>query len=71
MVDPVPWNKEIQEIEGEIVYYKNSVSKFMHTARKNICNSCEFFQQGTCMQCGCLLEIKLLNADEKCPIHKW
>ena len=71
MVDPVPWTKEIKEIEEDTLYYKRAVSKFMHEARKNICNSCEYFQQGMCMQCGCLLEIKLINADEQCPIHKW
>lgn len=71
MSSPQPWNKEIREVEDEILYYKNTVSKFMHQARINICNSCEFFNNGMCMQCGCLLEVKLLNADEQCPIHKW
>lgn len=71
MSSPRPWNKKIQEVEGNPTYYKNKVSKFMHQARIDICNSCEFFNNGLCMQCGCLLEIKLLNADEKCPIHKW
>ena len=71
MVDPQPWNKEVEEADSEVVYYKNSVSRFMLEARTNICNSCEFFDNGMCLQCGCLLEIKLVNAEEQCPIHKW
>lgn len=45
--------------------------------RMNICQSCEFFQNNTCLQCGCALSRdkvymnKLLWADQSCPIGKW
>ena len=45
--------------------------------RMNICQGCEFFQNNTCLQCGCALSRdkvymnKLLWADQSCPIGKW
>lgn len=46
-------------------------------ARMEICKSCEFFKNNTCMKCGCALSRernymnKLLWADQSCPIKKW
>ena len=46
-------------------------------ARMEICKGCEFFQNNTCMKCGCALSRernymnKLLWADQSCPIKKW
>lgn len=71
MNEPQPWSKEIPEVDEFIRYYKRSVSKFMYDARSKICQSCEFFSNGFCLQCGCKLDIKLINAEEQCPIHKW
>jgi hypothetical protein len=45
--------------------------------RMNICQGCEFFQDNTCLQCGCALSRdktymnKLLWADQSCPVGKW
>lgn len=62
---------EDRYLPSEIVLYKKIVSKYMHEARLNICKSCDFFQQNTCLQCGCPVNRKTLDADESCPIHKW
>lgn len=46
-------------------------------ARLAICNGCEFYQNNTCLKCGCALsreknyKNKLLWADQKCPVDKW
>jgi hypothetical protein len=39
--------------------------------RMDVCRQCEFAQEGKCLQCGCLLNIKLSWASERCPIDKW
>lgn len=45
--------------------------------RFKICESCEFFKNQTCSQCGCPINrtrnyISKLSWDsEKCPINKW
>lgn len=45
--------------------------------RMNICKSCEFFKDNTCLKCGCALSRernymnKLYYPDKSCPIGKW
>lgn len=45
--------------------------------RFKICNSCEFFKNNSCSQCGCPINrhkayISKLSWDsEKCPVNKW
>ena len=46
-------------------------------SRFRICESCEFFQNKTCSQCGCIINRvrnhmnKLSLANEECPIKRW
>lgn len=45
--------------------------------RYNICRTCEYFDNNTCSQCGCVLSRdkvffnKLLWKNESCPEQKW
>jgi len=41
--------------------------------RKNICNSCEFFEknQQRCLKCGCYMAVKTYLKSSNCPIGKW
>lgn len=39
--------------------------------RNRICNICDFFQDGECQRCGCLVMAKTMMATEKCPINRW
>jgi len=41
--------------------------------RKNICNSCEFFNkaQERCLKCGCYMAVKAYVKASSCPIGKW
>jgi hypothetical protein len=41
--------------------------------RKNICNSCEFFNkaQERCTKCGCYMAVKVYLKASHCPIGKW
>jgi hypothetical protein len=56
---------------------KQQCSEEQINERMNICQGCEFFQDNTCLQCGCALSRdrvymnKLLWSDQSCPIGKW
>ena len=39
--------------------------------RIEICNGCEFHENGHCNECGCMLSIKAWWRSENCPIDKW
>ena len=50
-----------------------SVSDAVINNRKNICNSCEFFEKGSdrCTKCGCNVAVKTYLKASSCPIGKW
>jgi hypothetical protein len=45
--------------------------------RLKVCNSCEYFQNNSCLLCGCTVirdanhQNKLAHKDQKCPADKW
>lgn len=42
-----------------------------YQARLNQCRACGRLSMGTCMGCGCLVEIKAAYQKEKCPFGHW
>lgn len=50
---------------------KVRVSDEEHHRRLDICHVCEFFQNGRCLKCGCIINLKNRLATEHCPINKW
>lgn len=38
---------------------------------KNICFSCEFYNNDSCLVCGCLVDSLLFLKTSKCPENKW
>lgn len=50
----------------------DSISK-TRDERLEICGGCEFFVKSTtqCNQCGCIMSIKAMLPDNRCPIGKW
>ena len=39
--------------------------------RLAVCQACDQLQNGTCMGCGCLVELRAAYRKEKCPFRKW
>lgn len=37
----------------------------------SICNTCEYFSNDICNQCGCIVLNIMTYKDSKCPINKW
>jgi hypothetical protein len=52
----------------KIEYIKN-----LRKSRLDICKNCEFFNKITtqCNQCGCIMSVKSMLVDSKCPKEKW
>ncbi len=49
------------------------VSDSEYARRLSLCESCEHIQGGTCMRCGCLVEVRALRKDQHCPppLRRW
>ena len=39
--------------------------------RLSVCQACEKLNQGTCLACGCYVEIRAALKTGKCPYSKW
>ena len=39
--------------------------------RLSICGGCDNLLSGTCLKCGCYVEIRALSMGAKCPGKKW
>lgn len=37
--------------------------------RLQICRVCEYLENGTCMQCGCYVEMRAARRDMHCPLQ--
>ena len=42
-----------------------------YEARLSRCKACDQLANGTCMGCGCLVELKAAYKKETCPWKKW
>jgi hypothetical protein len=73
-------SKEIAEEKNETIIdnsEKNMCSQEEISARLTICESCEHYQDNSCLLCGCRIvrEVnhmnKLAHKDQSCPANKW
>ena len=39
--------------------------------RLQACMACGELQNATCMQCGCMVEMRAARADMHCPMERW
>ncbi len=39
--------------------------------RLSACETCDDLQNGTCMQCGCYVEMRAARRDRECPLGRW
>ena len=46
-------------------------SHALYQQRLSVCSACDQLQNGTCMGCGCLVELRAAYRKEKCPFRKW
>lgn len=45
----------------------------LYKSRLEICSSCESLNRGTCVKCGCYVELRAARIDSRCPHeeNKW
>ena len=43
----------------------------VYARRLALCTACDQLQNGTCMGCGCLVELRAAYKTEKCPFRTW
>jgi len=53
--------------EGKPVFAKQQEQD----KRTQLCNDCEYKDNGICTKCNCILEYKIPFALSNCPIDKW
>lgn len=60
-------------IRAQIKYLRfgKEVSTKEIANRLTICSNCPFENNGTCMQCGCILAEKARMSTEECPNDYW
>ena len=43
----------------------------LYEERLNICMGCDSLLSGTCLKCGCYVEIRAASKAAHCPVSKW
>ena len=50
---------------------KNAASENEYNRRLDICKDCEKLSQGTCLRCGCYVELRAASKNAHCPGKSW
>jgi len=50
---------------------KHRVSREEYESRLDRCRQCSHLQTGTCMQCGCYVEVRAAQKGTFCPLRYW
>ena len=50
---------------------RERAAEAVYEARLKICGACDQLDRGTCMGCGCLVELRAAYLRERCPFRKW
>ncbi|MCQ2517980.1 MAG: DUF6171 family protein [Lachnospiraceae bacterium] len=43
----------------------------IYDERLNICRNCDKLNSGTCLSCGCYVEVRAAVTKNRCPDKKW
>ena len=68
---------EGKELYEELRTYRAELPVEVRTAdgeferRLDMCRSCRYLQNATCMQCGCFVEFRAAKRDIHCPMGSW
>lgn len=60
-----------------VVFYRSTLPAHKYTPdaayeqRLLGCKACDELQNGTCMQCGCYVEMRAARLDMHCPMGHW
>ena len=69
------YSKEVYEkliVEGlKALPAEDLADEEVTSKRLSVCKDCEKINQGTCLACGCYVEIRAALKGGKCPYSKW
>ena len=69
------YSKEVYEkliVEGlKALPIEDLTTEDVTSGRLEVCKGCEKINQGTCLACGCYVEIRAALKAGKCPYSKW
>ena len=69
------YSKEVYEkliVEGlKALPAEDLADEEVTSKRLSVCKDCEKINQGTCLACGCYVEIRAALKAGKCPYSKW
>jgi len=63
--------KEMISAHVDIIKEADRSDDALNQSRLNICRECEKLNAGTCISCGCYVEIRAALKRSKCPNKKW
>lgn len=64
------YQEKIARILNAMKPYEKAESKCVE-ARLLLCKECEKLNRGTCVACGCFVELRSALKDGHCPYKKW
>ena len=62
---------ELIEKNLEFIDTKDKTSAKKYDERLAVCKDCDKLNSGTCLACGCYVEIRAAIEKNKCPKKKW
>lgn len=62
--------KKIEKYK-EAIKLDDRVSDEEYEKRLGICKECKKLTEGTCLACGCYVELRALGKETSCPMKKW
>jgi hypothetical protein len=63
--------KEMIAKHTDIIKAEDRSSDELYQERLGICKECDKLNAGTCLSCGCYVEIRAALKQSRCPDKKW
>lgn len=66
MLDPVEYEKTVERVRRALSPRARTPDD-EYEQRLALCRECDQLQNGTCMLCGCMVEMRAMRRDSHCP----
>lgn len=59
-------HRYIELLDGNV-----KTAQKIYEDRLSVCKTCDYLEAGTCLACGCYVELRAAVKRNKCPYKKW
>jgi hypothetical protein len=66
MLDPAEYERTVERVRRTMNPRLRTPDE-EYEARLALCRACDQLQNGTCMLCGCMVEMRAMRRDSHCP----